>query len=527
MGYGTPQRHEGVKRATILPAFTQTLAEVHFHPHADFASIQVFTCDRLSCVLTKEACAANYTRANAPLSCKGCKIGVAHAAGDTPTMDRHALSAIANSQSCIRCERDGRTATRYIGRFRLVRDFTLCINCFNRQREVERGANAKGAKPVKWAHLQQATITIEDAAGDWKTLDIGLRSSRAECERYVARIHPGSVIVECFMSGTAMPPAEKVLTFNAIAREAGVNPATARSRAKKNNGSIETPAPRKPRPAPRTDTIAYAARQAGVSPQTASYRLKKYGSVESPKKAPAGDAPAVSPAWSQVFGDPIEAPKQRRPRPQPLPAFSREEDAAYRQSFEETVSDYGFSSDLAEFIEWIAKDWPAFDSKAVDASVPDTAPVAKVDFADPVNEHIEPVARGVQHLDAPAEAAQDIESGEWEGCYLETDGENVFVTDYAREHGLSDWDAAEELGMCEPEEVEPEDVAPPAPAPIAQPAFERTRKLTKAEKKALKKVERAERLAQAQPKPNGLAPTMLANTCKAFVHVMFELAAER
>jgi hypothetical protein len=225
MGYGTQQRHEGVKRATILPAFTQTLAEVHFYPHAAFASIQVFECDRLNAVLTKDSCAHNYTRPNAPLSCKGCKIGAAHAAGDTPNMDRHTLSAIANSQRCIRCERDGHSATRYIGRFRLVKQHTLCINCFNREREVVKGHNAKGATPVKWRVLRQATITIENAAGEWRTIDIGLRMNRAECERYVARIHPGCVIVECFIDGDALQPTEKPKTFNDIAREAGLNPA--------------------------------------------------------------------------------------------------------------------------------------------------------------------------------------------------------------------------------------------------------------------------------------------------------------
>ncbi|WP_165089494.1 MULTISPECIES: hypothetical protein [unclassified Caballeronia] len=526
-------------------------------------------------------------------------------------MDRHTLSAIANSQSCIRCERDGSTATRYIGRFRLVRDFTLCINCFNRQREVERGANSKGAKPVKWAHLQQATITIENAAGEWRTLDIGLRTGRAECERYVARIHPGCVIVECFMSGTVMQPAEKPKTFNDIAREAGVNPGTARSRAKKNSGSIETPAPRKPRP----DTIAYAARQAGVSHQTASYRLKKYGSIEAPNKAPTVDAPAASPAWHQVFGDPSEAAKQRKPRPQPLPALSREEDAAYRQSFEETVSDYGFGSDLADFVEWIAKDWPAFAHKPAELFVAVPAPVAHVDVAKPVSEPsikrvpgtqvfdvagqrfgmltavsyegkdrtgkalwrflcdcgsertlrassvknnrsysrgcfrdsgvnqrcggnpaelLEPIAdavalpEAVEPVLSASESVADAvetEQGEWDGCFIETDGVRVYVTAYAAEHGISDWDAAIELGFCERDGDEPDEQ--PAPEPIAQPAFiERTRKLTKAEKKALKKAERAERLAQAQPKrPSN--PKQIAVTARAYIEVMYAMGGAK
>jgi hypothetical protein len=203
---------ESIRRSTTLPAFSQSLAEVHFHPHQDFASLQVFTCDRLNSVLTKEACKANYTRQNAPLSCKGCPIGSAHAGGEnyrTERGDIHAKSDAAVGLPCIRCERNEHTATRYISRFRLVSNHTICINCFNRGREVEKfraglGGNAKGGVPQKWAHLKQATITIEDAAGEWQTLDIGLRASRGECDRYVARIHPGCVLVDVFMDGKAM-----------------------------------------------------------------------------------------------------------------------------------------------------------------------------------------------------------------------------------------------------------------------------------------------------------------------------------
>jgi hypothetical protein len=195
-----------VRRKTILPNFTQEPASVHFHPHPDFATLKVFTCERLRSVLTKESCAANYTRSQAPISCNGCPIGKAHAAGQSYRSESEYAKVDATmGLPCIRCERDAHTANRYIARFRLVKQHTLCINCFNREREVVRGYNAKGAVPVRWAHLQQATITIEDAAGEWKTLDIGLRSSRGECERYVSRVHPGCVLVEVFMGGAAIP----------------------------------------------------------------------------------------------------------------------------------------------------------------------------------------------------------------------------------------------------------------------------------------------------------------------------------
>jgi hypothetical protein len=249
----------------------------------------------------------------------------------------------------------------------------------------------------------------------------------------------------------------------------------------KKHGSIETPAPRKPGPAPRTDTLAYAARQAGVSPETARYRLKTHGSIEKPSRV-------------------------------------------------ETMRDFGFGSELTEFIEWLTEDgWPR-DIRAAQPLTPVTHAIAPTEVAEPVGEPTEPIYGACPNSQTPAEgvkkfdtlAEDSAEPSVWDGCFIETDGVRVYVTAYAAEHGISDRGAAIELGVCEPEGEQPDEK--PAPEQIAQPAFiERTRKLTKSEKKALKKSDRADRLEKAQPKPNGLAPTML----KAFVHVMFELAADR
>jgi hypothetical protein len=56
--------------------------------------------------------------------------------------------------ACVRCRRDGcQAGSRLVGRFRLVRGRTLCVSCYNREREVLHGANAKGAPPKKWSGL--------------------------------------------------------------------------------------------------------------------------------------------------------------------------------------------------------------------------------------------------------------------------------------------------------------------------------------------------------------------------------------
>lgn len=496
--YGT---HEAITRKG-QPAPPMRIEDVVLRPMDSYPDIKTFRCSPLRADITPITCKANYL-SHKSVSCRSCPVGMIHAGVasartaidviNDPASDRHVRTAVKNSLPCIRCLKSAATNKRLIGGMRLI-GACWCVSCANRQYEVRKGANSKNAKPVKWAGLRQTVLTIEDKSGKWVTLAPIMTTGRHEAERYVERKHPGHTIVECFFDGVALQPTERPKTFNDIAREAGVNPATARSRAKKNSGSIETPAPRKPGSAPRTDTIAYAARQAGVSHQTASYRLKKYGSIEAPNKAPTGDTPPVSPAWHQVFGDPIEAPKQRK---QPLPPLSIEEDAAYRRSFdnveqqsgEETVSDFGFDSEnLADAVA--------------------------------LTEAVEPV------LSDSDEPTQDVETGLWDGvavCWK--DGEQHLLTDLAAARGVDPETLAIELSVCEPEGDEPDEEQ--APELIARPAYiGRTRKLTKAEKKAEKKARQRDATAQ-QSKSNGLAPTMLANTCKAFVHVMFELAAAR
>ena len=45
-----------------------------------------------------------------------------------------------------------------MGRMRLVRGGTICVSCYNREREVLHGANAKGASPKKWAGLYRPSL---------------------------------------------------------------------------------------------------------------------------------------------------------------------------------------------------------------------------------------------------------------------------------------------------------------------------------------------------------------------------------
>lgn len=511
---------EPIRRSTTLPAFSQDLASVHFHPHADFATLQVFTCDRLSCVLTKEACAANYTRTNAPISCKGCPIGAAHAGGQRYRNESgiHTASELALGLSCVRCERNEHTATRFTARFRLVRNHTLCISCVNREYECVKGKNSKGATPVRWAHLKQATVTIQDAAGDWKTLDIGLRADRAECERYVERIHPGYVLVEVFMGGHAVQPGAPDRTPTAWQSE----------RTRKGRATI---AACKQKVLPAASNRE-AARNIDASRATAA----------KPVDWDDWDTPLYAKAAPSDESD-SDGSGQARRRGW-LPPLSEEEDAAYRASFEEGDANERFlarngyygersmlddaldpefiaaywdltADGLPDFIEWLCEGWtePAEPSATVSDAV------ALPGVADSAVSDSVPVAEAVGSTDTPDED----EPSAWEGCYIERDGVTTYVCDYAKERGISSEEAAIVLGMCDPEytdEPEPEAVSAPEPEPAPEPvkAEPEPKKLTG---KQLRKLEKAQRRAERhqgepQPAPNRMPAKQTAIAARAY-----------
>lgn len=107
-----------------------------------------FRCQPLRALLSAEACAGFWRRANhdgdpARHTCRRCPIGAAHAGEDLAT-----TSPLYGTLTCARCHRG---AERLVGK-------TLCVSCYNRQREAIRGRNAKGTRPVKLPPLQRRRI---------------------------------------------------------------------------------------------------------------------------------------------------------------------------------------------------------------------------------------------------------------------------------------------------------------------------------------------------------------------------------
>ena len=148
-----------------------------------------FDCARLRATLSRAACAKNFL-AQAAFACQNCTLGQQHAQAlrpdVKPVQDAGRLDRC-TARACVRC---GRPALR------LVRGHTLCVSCFNREREVIHGRNAKGARPQKWRELlHPAHAEIRRAARAPTVIDLGWCTGRSEAERVVARRWPGATII--------------------------------------------------------------------------------------------------------------------------------------------------------------------------------------------------------------------------------------------------------------------------------------------------------------------------------------------
>jgi hypothetical protein len=115
-----------------------------------------FACQRYG-TMSPASCAKNYAAAPESVrtsgrleGCIGCVVGQQHAHPAAPPQQLQSLQALTYRQVCVRCRRGSEVG---LGRKRLVRDHTICVSCYNRESEVRKGRNAKGARPKKWSKL--------------------------------------------------------------------------------------------------------------------------------------------------------------------------------------------------------------------------------------------------------------------------------------------------------------------------------------------------------------------------------------
>jgi len=131
-----------------------------------------FTCARYG-TMSPGSCSKNFAAAPEAArrgtrleACIGCDVGQHHTDPVALPKPVPAHQSFAYRQICVRCRHSGDDdESRLIGRMRLVRGQTMCVSCYNREREVLKGKNAKGARPKKWRHLFYVRIaSVENGA---------------------------------------------------------------------------------------------------------------------------------------------------------------------------------------------------------------------------------------------------------------------------------------------------------------------------------------------------------------------------
>ena len=107
-----------------MPASPVAYFRPHFAPH-----LELFHCAQQRLDLSREACAGFHLRRHT-VACARCPVGAHHAGRQAPPQHL-------TEHACARCERVGQRIIQ--GR--------LCVSCFNRQLELERGRDRKGNAP--------------------------------------------------------------------------------------------------------------------------------------------------------------------------------------------------------------------------------------------------------------------------------------------------------------------------------------------------------------------------------------------
>lgn len=181
--------------------------------------LKLFRCEPYQALMSAKSCATRWAKAQAArgelgatmAACGVCAIGAAHAGHGSVHYSPHYKSPI-----CPRC---GTGTTRMIGN-------RLCISCYNRNREMKAGRNARGHYPVELMErpLHRVEMMVEVDGEVRRLVDLETCSTTETMIQFL-RSHTGKVAFG--LAPGWVPPSAPVLATEPAddhAVDAGVEP---------------------------------------------------------------------------------------------------------------------------------------------------------------------------------------------------------------------------------------------------------------------------------------------------------------
>ena len=165
------------------------------------AGATYFRCERLSATLSVQACAARWNAAPSATACCGCAVGRAHHAHVAPGV---AMGPTVRepSRECMRCHRTD---------LRLIKQFGVCVSCYNREREWHIGQNSKGEPPAHFEPLTMFAVATETAAGEVVHHAVEARHAAEAIGVLAKRLPNGGRLSAARRSSTAHPRTETAI----------------------------------------------------------------------------------------------------------------------------------------------------------------------------------------------------------------------------------------------------------------------------------------------------------------------------
>lgn len=165
--------------------------QVQYEENPDYPGVRLFRCEPLKANLTPTACARNVTN-KSQIQCAKCPIGKVHVsecAPQPPAKREWTTLPYSGSEPAKACARCGTRTYRLLNK-------TLCASCYNRQRELRVGANAKGGIPRNAAATLHRAVCLVELKGDTLLLELEYCTGRTEAKQVIQCRWPRARLVD-------------------------------------------------------------------------------------------------------------------------------------------------------------------------------------------------------------------------------------------------------------------------------------------------------------------------------------------